>query len=122
MGYWEANKILSFIDECIEGLLRVNASNYDQPINLGSDERISIADLAKMIILLSGKKVEIDFITGPTGVEGRSSDNSQIQSVLGWATTQPLSIGIEKTYQWILGQLNLNSTNAQIIATQPNAA
>ena len=49
----------------IEGL-RVNASNYDQPINLGSDERISIADLAKMIILLSGKKVEIDFITGPT--------------------------------------------------------
>ena len=90
-----------YVDECVEGTLRLLRSGYGTPVNIGSDEMISINDLAKMIIEISGKDVAIKNVPGPEGVRGRNSDNHLILKTLGWAPTQPLRIGLSKTYGWI---------------------
>lgn len=94
-----------FIDECIEGVRRLMASDFTGPVNIGSDELISINDLARMAADLAGKKIAIKNIPGPLGVRGRSSDNTLILEKLSWRPTQPLRAGMEKTYAWIRGQV-----------------
>lgn len=96
-----------YIDECIEGVLRLMESDFQGPVNIGSDEMISINNLAKMIIRISGKDISIKNIDGPVGVMGRNSDNALIQEKLNWKPSQKLEIGIRKTYEWILGQVRL---------------
>lgn len=90
-----------YIDECIDAVLKLMESDFDKPINIGSEEMISINDLAKMVIDISGKNIEIKNIPGPQGVRGRNSDNRLIKKVLDWEPTQPLKDGIIKTYLWI---------------------
>lgn len=90
-----------FIDECIEGVLRLMESNFNGPVNIGSEEIISINDLAKLIIKISGKNITIKNIDGPTGVRGRNSDNRLIKEKLNWSPTQPLYDGLIETYKWI---------------------
>jgi GDP-D-mannose 3', 5'-epimerase len=80
-------------------------SNFSGPVNIGSEEMIAINDFAKMVIAISGKKLSIKNIPGPTGVRGRNSDNTLIKEKLSWAPTQPLKSGVEKTYIWITEQL-----------------
>ena len=75
-------------------------------INIGSEEMISINDLANMIIILSGKDIEVENVPGPEGVRGRNSDNRLIAERLGWAPSQPLKEGIIKTYNWIAEQVD----------------
>ena len=94
-----------FIDECLEGMDRFMHSNWSGPVNLGSDEMISINALAKMIIEISGKKLTINNVPGPLGVRGRTSDNKLIFSHLSWRPKQPLIQGMEKTYAWIAEQV-----------------
>ena len=94
-----------YIDECMEGIQKLMDSSYTGPFNIGSEEKISINDFAKMIIDISGKDISIEHITGPTGVRGRSSDNAYIYEKLNWQPTLPLKYGIEKTYRWIEEQL-----------------
>ena len=90
-----------YIDECVEGVRRLMESDFSGPVNIGSEEMISINDFAKMAIGISGKKLSINNITGPTGVRGRNSDNDLLKEKLGWSPSQPLKVGMEKTYQWI---------------------
>lgn len=90
-----------FIDECVEGVRRLMESDYTHPINIGSEEMISINDLAKMIIKISGKDISINNINGPTGVRGRNSDNTVLKQVLNWEPTLSLQNGIEQTYKWV---------------------
>lgn len=90
-----------FIDECIEGTLRLMQSSFTGPVNIGSEEMISINELAQMIVGISGKHVTVINIPGPTGVRGRNSDNRLIQKELGWHPAGSLRSGIEKTYRWI---------------------
>ncbi len=90
-----------FIDECLEGTTRLLRSNFEGPVNIGSDEMISINDLAKMIIGISGKKLHIKNMPGPEGVRGRNSDNTLIFEKLNWKPTSPLEKGITKTFTWI---------------------
>lgn len=90
-----------YIDECIDAVIKLMESNYDKPINIGSEEMISINDLAKLVIKISDKTVGINNISGPQGVRGRNSDNRLIKKVLNWEPTQPLHIGLTKTYDWI---------------------
>lgn len=90
-----------FIDECVEAVRRLMQSEYKQPINIGSEEMISINDLAKMIIKISGKNISINNIDGPTGVRGRNSDNTVLKQVLNWEPTLSLQNGIEQTYKWV---------------------
>ena len=99
-----------YVDECVEGILRLMKSEYYNPVNIGSEEMISIENFAKMIIEISGKSVGIDYINGPLGVRGRSSDNKLIRNVLGWEPNAPLFEGITKTYNWIKQQIENQKT------------
>lgn len=91
-----------YIDDCIEGLQRVMQSDYSGPLNLGSDEMITINGLASLIIDISGKRdVALDHVDGPQGVRGRNSDNTLLREVLGWEPSTLLKDGLVPTYRWI---------------------
>lgn len=94
-----------FINECVEAVRRLMESDFTGPVNIGSEEIISINDLVKMVAGVAGKTINIKNIPGPTGVRGRNSDNKLIKEKLGWAPSQPLVDGIVKTYNWIKGQM-----------------
>ncbi len=94
-----------FIDECLEGTLRLMRSDWTGPVNIGSDEMVTINQLADMVIAASGKTLEKKHIPGPLGVRGRNSDNRLIFDRLGWRPTQPLQEGIDRTYKWIVEQV-----------------
>ena len=103
----DGNQTRSFlyIDECIEGILRLMESDFIGPVNIGSDEMISINDLVNYVIDISGKMVNVKHIHGPTGVRGRNSDNNLIKEKLNWSPKQPLYEGLIKTYEWINKEL-----------------
>jgi nucleoside-diphosphate-sugar epimerase len=94
-----------YIDECIEGTQRLTRSNWSGPVNIGSNQMIAINDLAKLVMQVAGKNLNINNIPGPTGVRGRNSDNRLIQEKLGWSPSVPLIKGIERTYSWIDSQV-----------------
>jgi len=95
-----------WIDEALEGVMRLVESNYYLPLNIGSDEMIGINDLTKMVIGFSGKNLSIVNIpSDATGVRGRNSDNTLIKKVLGWSPSQPLEVGMRKLYNWIESQI-----------------
>ena len=93
------------VDECVEGIRRLMQSDFSGPVNVGSEEMISLNDFAKLVIDISGKSLTINNIPGPLGVRGRNSDNRLIQEKLGWAPSIPLRKGVEKTYAWIFEQI-----------------
>lgn len=91
-----------YIDECIQGVRRLMDSNYTQPLNIGSDEMVTINQLAQMVIDISGKKITIRNVPSTAlGVRGRNSDNTLIKEVLGWAPSGKLIDGLANTYKWI---------------------
>ncbi len=96
-----------YIDECLEGVRRLMESDFEGPVNIGSDEMVSINQLAEITISLSGKKLTIRNIPGPTGVRGRNSDNKLIQEKLGWKPQWPLQKGMANTFSWIMKQSEL---------------
>jgi nucleoside-diphosphate-sugar epimerase len=93
------------IDECLDGVLRLTRSDWTGPVNIGSDEMVTINQMAGMIIEIEGKKLSLKHVPGPLGVRGRNSDNRLIRQQLGWTPTQPLIRGLEKTYRWIEKQV-----------------
>ncbi len=104
------------VHECIEGILRlIRHPTYEGPINIGSDEMVSINELVQKIIEVSGKKVTIKHIDGPLGVRGRTSNNTRIEKELGWRPSQTLTAGIEATYPWILEQVTKAKANGRHI-------
>jgi nucleoside-diphosphate-sugar epimerase len=105
-GDGEQTRSFLYIDECIEGVRRLMESDYSEPLNIGSDEMISINGLAMMVAEIAGKEISINHIPGPLGVRGRNSENSLIKDVLQWAPTQSLKSGMEKTYSWIEHQIS----------------
>lgn len=94
-----------YIDECLEGTLRVMRSGVAHPLNIGSQEMLSINELAGMIARIAGKKIVMQHIPGPEGVRGRTSDNRLIRQTLGWAPSACLEAGMALTYRWIAGQV-----------------
>ena len=99
-----------YIDECLDGIRRFMDSDFSGPINIGSEEMVTINKLAEMVIGISGKKLSTNHINGPLGVRGRNSDNTLIKAKLGWAPSAPLINGLKKQYQWIQEQVNKNKT------------
>jgi len=97
-----------FVDECVEGTIRLNRSGFSGPVNIGSDEMVTINRLVAMVCDIAGKKLQTRHIDGPQGVRGRNSNNTLIEEKLGWRPSQPLRIGLEKTYQWIESQVLAN--------------
>jgi GDP-D-mannose 3', 5'-epimerase len=90
-----------YIDECIEGVRRLMKSAFAGPVNIGSEEMVSINQLAEMVMQIAGKKLSIKHVSGPLGVRGRNSDNRVIADKLGWKPSRSLREGLEKTYHWI---------------------
>jgi GDP-D-mannose 3',5'-epimerase len=93
------------VDECIEGTLRLMRSNCKIPLNIGSDEMVTINQLVDMIAIIANKKITKKHIPGPQGVRGRNSENTLIGKELKWAPTNSLKWGLERTYPWILSQI-----------------
>ena len=94
-----------YIEECLEGTIRLMRSEWTGPVNIGSDEMVTINQLADMVIDIAGKKLSKKYIAGPLGVRGRNSDNRLIEKKLGWRPIQPLRKGLEITYRWIEEQV-----------------
>ncbi len=98
-----------YIDECLEGVRRLmNQDEFLGPVNIGSDEMVTINQLAEMTAEIAGKKIDLKHIDGPLGVRGRNSDNTLINEKLGWAPGKTLREGLEKTYAWINEQVEKN--------------
>ncbi len=94
-----------YIDECLEGVQRLMNSDFMGPLNIGSEEMVTINQLAKIVMKIAGKNLKIKHIEGPLGVRGRNSDNRAIKEKLGWAPSMPLEVGLKKTYTWIEEQV-----------------
>lgn len=94
-----------YVDECVEGTLRLMRSNFSGPVNIGSEEMVSINRLAEMIMEIAEKTLPIRHIPGPLGVRGRNSHNALIQEKLGWRPNESLKEGLSKTYPWIDAQV-----------------
>jgi GDP-D-mannose 3', 5'-epimerase len=90
-----------YIDDCVEGLHRLMGSDFAEPLNLGQDRLISIADLADLVAEIAGTSITKVFIDGPQGVRGRNSDNTRLREVLGWEPEISLDDGLDRTYRWI---------------------
>jgi GDP-D-mannose 3',5'-epimerase len=96
-----------YVDECLEGVRRLMSSEFSGPVNIGSEEMVTINHLAEMAMEIAGKTVRLNHIRGPLGVRGRNSDNHLIREKLGWEPSQKLSDGLRITYEWIEKQLRI---------------
>lgn len=104
-GNGKQTRSFMYVDDCVEGILRLMDSDYKQPINLGSDEMVSMNEMADMVIDIVGKKLPHKHVPGPEGVRGRNSDNTLIKEVLGWAPSIKLKDGLKLTVEWIEKQI-----------------
>lgn len=107
-----------YIDECIKATLLLTRSDFEGPVNIGSEEMITINGLAEMIMRVAGKNLSIRHIPGPLGVRGRNSHNELIQQKLGWAPGEPLEEGIRKTYAWISEQVERKRGRNRLLAAE----
>jgi len=94
-----------YIDECVEGVRRLMESDFAGPVNIGSDEMVTINQLSEMAMDIAGKRLRIRHIDGPLGVRGRNSENRLIRQKLGWAPSAALRSGLEVTYKWVADQV-----------------
>ena len=105
-GDGEQTRSYMLVDDCVEGLIRLMASNHREPLNLGTDEMVSINHLVDMICKIAGKKLTKQHdLTKPQGVRGRNSDNTLLRKTLGWEPKTPLEQGLAITYKWIESEL-----------------
>ena len=98
-----------YIKDCVEGIHRIQESDYKYPLNLGSERMISINDLCYLIASIAGKQITIQNIDGPTGVMGRTSHNQLIQETIGWSPEDNLEHGLTETYSWIKNMIEKGS-------------
>ena len=120
-GDGQQTRSFLYIDDCLEAVLRfMRQEEFMGPVNIGSEEMVTINQLAEMAILSSGKDIKIKNITGqefvdkygfkcPVGVRGRNSDNRLYKEKMGWESTQPLKEGVSKTFEWIEKQVRQNA-------------
>ena len=111
-GDGEQTRSFLFIDDCLDATIKLMRSDFQGPVNIGSEHMITINDLATLIAHLAGKKVGLKHIDGPLGVRGRCSDNVLIRSKLDWSPRVPLSAGLLLTYDWINSQCRSTSTHS----------
>jgi nucleoside-diphosphate-sugar epimerase len=100
-GDGEQTRSFCYIDDCVDGLVRLMASDYHEPLNLGQDRLVSINQLAEMVCRIAGVTLVRRHVAGPQGVRGRNSDNTRLRDVLGWEPRVSLEDGLARTYAWI---------------------
>jgi GDP-D-mannose 3',5'-epimerase len=111
-----------YIDECLEGSLRLMRSDFTGPVNIGSDEMVTIDQLVDTVAKIAGKTIHKRHIPGPTGVRGRNSDNRLISEKLHWSPSTILVDGLRPTYEWINGQVLRNAPAAAAAPRENRAA
>ncbi len=104
-GDGEQTRSFLYIDECLEATLRLTRSEWSGPVNIGSDEMVTINQLAAMVMSIADKKLTTRHIPGPLGVRGRNSHNKLIEEKLSWRPSLPLEAGLKVTYNWIAPQV-----------------
>ncbi len=105
-GDGKQTRSFMYVDDCVEGLVRIMASDYHDALNLGTDELVTINHLVDLVSEVAGKHLSKRHnLTGPQGVRGRNSDNSRLRQVLGWEPSMTLRSGLKKTYPWIEQEL-----------------
>jgi nucleoside-diphosphate-sugar epimerase len=105
-GDGQQTRSFCYVDDCVEGIYRIMQSDYTAPLNLGTDRMITIDELARIVIDISGKEgITLEHVDGPQGVRGRNSDNDRLREVLGWEPRVSLEDGLVPTYRWIEGQV-----------------
>jgi GDP-D-mannose 3', 5'-epimerase len=108
-GDGEQTRSFCYVDDCVEGIYRIMQSDYSKPLNLGTDEIVSINELAHIVTAVAGKRdISLKHTPGPQGVRGRNSDNSLLRKVVGWEPTTSLRDGLVPTYRWIEKRLTSN--------------
>jgi nucleoside-diphosphate-sugar epimerase len=107
-GDGEQTRSFMYVDDCVEGTLRIMSADYQQPLNLGSSQLVTINELAYIIAKIAGlRRLRINHVLdAPQGVRGRNSDNSLIEEQLGWSPMIPLVAGLERTYKWIYDEVS----------------
>jgi GDP-D-mannose 3',5'-epimerase len=101
-GDGEQTRSFCYIDDCVEGIYRIMQSDHPEPLNLGTDDIVSINQLVQLVVEVAGKRdIGVVHMPGPQGVRGRNSDNSLLREVLGWEPSGSLRDGLEPTYRWI---------------------
>ncbi|RMF26232.1 MAG: NAD-dependent epimerase/dehydratase family protein [Chloroflexi bacterium] len=103
-GDGTAIRVFTYVDDLVEGVYTLMQSDLEGPVNIGSDERVTVADLVRTVIEVSGKKVSVRYVPGPVGVHARNFSKARIRS-LGWEAKVPLKEGIKITYAWIEEQV-----------------
>lgn len=116
-GDGKQTRSFTFIDDCVEGILRMTKSDFSEPLNLGSDEMVSMNEMADMILGFSDKKLPIKHIPGPEGVRGRNSDNTLIKEKLGWAPSIKLADGLKITHDWIKSRIDAEGGDTSAYGT-----
>jgi len=116
-GDGKQTRSFCYVDDCVEGILRLMRSDVEEVLNVGSDEMVSMNEMAEMILAFEDKKLSLKHIPGPEGVRGRNSDNTKIQELLGWAPPQNLKEGLKRTYDWIKECMEKEKTEGVDIAT-----
>jgi len=117
-GDGEQTRSFLYIDECVEAVRRLMNSNFRGPVNIGSEEMVTINQMAEIIMQIAGKKLGVQHRPGPTGVRGRNSDNRVIRAELGWEPSMSLREGLTKTYWWIESQVEAHRPKAYAHAEQ----
>ena len=105
-GDGQQTRSFLYVDECLEGTTRLLRSSFEGPVNIGSEEMVSINQLVDLVADIAGKTIHKNHIAGPLGVRGRNSDNTLIGEQLGWKPSQTLRAGLEKTFAWIGSQVD----------------
>jgi nucleoside-diphosphate-sugar epimerase len=130
-GDGQQTRSFLYVDECVEAVIRLMESDFEGPVNIGSEEMVTINQLASMAISISEKEINIKNIEGeefekkygfrcPLGVKGRNSDNKLYREKIGWEVSQPLSVGLKKTYQWIKSQVDKKQLETVYIYESPD--
>ena len=105
-GDGEQTRSFMYVDDCVEGLIRIMASDYREPLNLGRDELVTINELVNLVARIAGKRItKRHNLSGPQGVRGRNSNNTRLRKVLGWEPSVPLERGLASTFEWIADQV-----------------
>jgi GDP-D-mannose 3',5'-epimerase len=113
-GDGEQTRSFLYIDECLEGVRRLMQSDFAEPLNIGSEEMVTINQLAELAMTIAGKKLAIRHIKGPLGVRGRNSDNRLIEAKLDWKPSRPLEEGLSKTYSWVAAQVRIRHSGVRV--------
>jgi nucleoside-diphosphate-sugar epimerase len=122
-GDGEQTRSYCYIDDCVEGMLRLMRSGYGEPLNLGQDRMISVNQLVDLVAAIAGKAIRKDYDRSkPQGVRGRNSDNTRLREVLHWEPQVSLEEGLQRTYRWICAELTRHGRLPQSLATHASAS